>query len=388
MQALAGRPTTMLPTAELAQRFIPFESLRYSTEAFIDYRIPGCSPKYNYALVGPGVSQNPKQPVSLRTPHGFQVGGVSMPHGTTNPPHMHFTCEVFICVRGDWEIHWGFNPDKQVATLHRGDIISVPTWVYRGFRNIGVDDGFLFTALGRDETGGILWGPQTLEAAAAQGVFLTERYRIVDTRAGDALQADERPLQPMTPQEMAQLKHWSQQDMSRRIVRGHDLRWSTHGALDSALPEGGAQFAPVIGLGMSQDRALDPPIANAHGVSLEWLRLPSGTELGRHRLNEAQVLIVFEGEVVVTIEGNEGPLSQTLRGRDQGWDTVSVPAHHWRQLRAVGTQPLCALVMTQGDHHKAIAWCPSVLERAHAHGWSVDANGCVAPKTFVERAQR
>lgn len=62
----------MFDTQALRDRLIPFSSLQYSTEAFIDYRIPECSPKFNYALIGPGVSQNPNQPVSLREKHGFQ----------------------------------------------------------------------------------------------------------------------------------------------------------------------------------------------------------------------------------------------------------------------------------------------------------------------------
>ena len=69
----------MMTEAQIRERFIPFDGLRYSTEAFLDYRIPGCAPKKNYALIGPGVSQNPNQPVSLREKHGFQVGGVAMP---------------------------------------------------------------------------------------------------------------------------------------------------------------------------------------------------------------------------------------------------------------------------------------------------------------------
>ncbi len=31
----------MLTEAQIRDRFIPFSGLRYSTEAFIDYRIPG-----------------------------------------------------------------------------------------------------------------------------------------------------------------------------------------------------------------------------------------------------------------------------------------------------------------------------------------------------------
>jgi len=130
----------MLTEEQIRQRFIPFSSLRYSTEAFIDYRIPECAPKKNYALIGPGVSQNPNQPVSLREKHGFQVGGVSMPHGKTNPPHMHFSAEVFICVKGPWQVHWGFNPERLEAEVGEGDIATIPTWIYRGFTSRGPDD--------------------------------------------------------------------------------------------------------------------------------------------------------------------------------------------------------------------------------------------------------
>ena len=101
----------MLTEEQIRQRFIPFSSLRYSTEAFIDYRIPECAPKKNYALIGPGVSQNPNQPVSLREKHGFNVGGV-LPcrHGKTNPPHMHFTAEVFMCTKGAVGFTLGLQP--------------------------------------------------------------------------------------------------------------------------------------------------------------------------------------------------------------------------------------------------------------------------------------
>ena len=142
MSSGASTLTQALTEGQINARFIPFSSLQYSTEAFIDYCIPECAPKYNYALIGAGVSQSPKQPVSLREKHGFQLGGISMPHGKRNPPHMHFTAEVFICTRGQWEVHWGFNPGYQTAEIGEGDILTVPTWIYRGFKNVGVDDGF------------------------------------------------------------------------------------------------------------------------------------------------------------------------------------------------------------------------------------------------------
>lgn len=372
----------------LNERHIPFSSLRYSTEAFIDYAIPECSPKYNYALVGPGVSQNAKQPVSLREPHGFQVGGVSIPHGRVNPPHLHFSCEVFICAKGDWRIQWGFNPDARHVDIGELDVVSVPTWIYRGFTNIGVDDGFLFTALGRDHTGGILWGPATLAAAAANGVHLTEEYRIVDTRRGDALKSGEVPLTPMSAQEIAGLREWSEEAMSRRVVRARDLQFGAHSLIDSVLPGGGAQLAPVVGLGISEDRHAVPPVAKAHGVSLEWLRLPPGARVSRHRLHEKQVMTTYRGRIDLLIEAQDGQATYPLAGSPDGWDTFAMPGELWRSIHNTGSEEAWVMVMTAGDHRKRIEWDPQVLAAARECGWALDADGCVAERRFVERAQR
>lgn len=378
----------MITPDALQARFIPFSSLESSTEAFIDYCLPECKPKYNYALIGPGVSQNPKQPINLREHHGFQVGGVSLPHGRVNPPHMHFTCEVFICTRGNWALQWGFNPDPARADIGEGDIASVPTWVYRGFTNTGVDDGFLFTVLGGDNTGGILWGPATLAAAARQGVFLTEDYRIIDTGRGDVMPADGKPLQPMTADEIAALRVWPPAEMAQRIVRFADLRWSTHGLLDSQLPGCGAQLAAVIGLGLAQDRNLQAPVANAHGVSVEWLKIPATGGVSRHRLREKQVVIAKAGAVEVVVETTEGPVSHTLHGGARGWDTFSLPDGCWRTLRNTGATDALLLVMTAGDARKAIEWDTRVVQAAVAQDWALDANGFVAAKRLVDRAQR
>jgi len=379
---------TSFDAQALAQRFIPFESLRYSTEAFIDYRIPECSPKYNYALIGPGVSQNPNQPISLRERHGFQVGGVSMPHGKMNPPHMHFTCEVFICVRGEWEILWGFNPDHRSARIGPGDIISVPTWIYRGFRNIGVDDGFMFTALGGDDTGGILWGPTTLAAAAANGLHLTDNYQIIDEHKGQRIEAPLKPLEPMTPQEIAGLRDWSESEMLARVVRGSGLQWSTHGFLGSALLGRGGRLAPVIGLGISEDRDAEPPIANSHGVSIEWLSIPPGGRVGKHRLAEKQVVIAVQGNLGIELDSGIAQSLHCLKGREAAWDTYALPGEVWRSFVNQGPDEVRALLLTSGDHRKHIDWSPEVSDRAASAGWSHDANRHVAPRRFTDRSQR
>ena len=387
-----------MPTpSQLKERFIPFSTLKYSTEAFIDYCIPECSPKKNYALIGSGVSQNPNQPVSLREKHGFQVGGVAMTPGKTNPPHMHFTAEVFMCTKGQWDLQWGFNPEPLKVRLGPGDIASVPTWIYRGFQNVGENEGFMFTALGQDDTGGILWGPQTLAAARAQGVHLTEDYRIIDENSGQIWDSSSmKHLEPMTNAEISQLKHWPIEEMKQRVVRHSDLDWQSDALLDAVCNTNGAQIAPVIGLGMSESRFHSAPIHNSHGFSIEWLRIPVGGHVAAHALLEKQVLSVYQGSLAIHVSSemqttalmiSADPLC-VAHGTSDAWDSFAMPGEVWRYLRNVGDIPVTVLVMTPGDAGKRIHWAPDVVDAAARAGYSIDANGYVAMKRFTDRSQR
>lgn len=372
---------------ELALRRIAFTSLKSSTEAFIDYCLPECRPKFNYALIGSGVSQNPNQPVNIREPHGFQLGGVSIPNGKINPAHMHFTCEVFMCFKGDWQIQWGFDPSYESTEISELDIVSIPTWIYRGFKNIGVDDGFLFTALGGDKTGGVLWGPTTVAAAQKNGVYLTKSHQMIDTTRGEAKPSDDLLFQPMTPIEITQLKKWSVDEMSSRIVKFAELTWSNFGLLDSVLPGCGSQIASVVGLGMTEDRNIQPKITNSHGVSIEWLRIPVGGKVSKHFLNEKQVIIAKQSELEIEIEATDGNYVTVLKGNEEGWDTFSIPAQCWRILRNIGKKEAMVAVLISGDHRKRITWAEEVIQQALDLGITRDANNYVAEMKFVERAQ-
>jgi quercetin dioxygenase-like cupin family protein len=385
----------IMTAQELQARFIPASGLRYSTDAFIDYRIPGCGPKKNYALIGPGVSQNPNQPVSLREKHGFQVGGVAMGPGVINPPHMHFTAEVFICTRGSFHLHWGFNPDRLEYPLAEGDIASIPTWIYRGFQSQGTTEGgegFMLTALGQDDTGGILWGAATLEAARQQGVHLTEDYKIIDEQLGGKWDASMKRLQPMTPQEVSQLRTWSAEQMRQRVVKFTDLDWSARALLDSALPGCGALMAPVIGHGMSAERNHLAPIMNAHGFSIEWLKIPAGGSVSQHQLASKQVLAVYQGAVEISVHPDQATPTSIVKimanGNIEGNDSYAMPASVWRSYRNAGGQDAVILVMTPGDERKRITWAAEVTAAAGQAGWGVDANGYNGLKRYIDRSQR
>lgn len=115
--------------------------------AFIDCKLPGSEQKENYSIIGAGVTESPDQVVNLREPHGFSLGVAAMPPGVTNNLHIHYTAEVFMIFSGEWLFRWGADGKDGEIIGRAGDVVSIPTWIFRGFTNIGSDDGWIFTCL-------------------------------------------------------------------------------------------------------------------------------------------------------------------------------------------------------------------------------------------------
>ena len=67
---------------------------------------------------------------------------------------------------------------------------------------------------------------------------------------------------------------------------------------------------------------------------------------------------------------------------------MSLPPGEWRSLKNSGPDEALALLLTAGDQRKAIEWDEAVVQAAMAQGLAIDANGHVALKCFVDRAQR
>ena len=343
--------------------------------AFIDCRMPGSERKLNYSLIGPGVTQSHDQVVNLSEPHGFSLGVAAMPPGTVNNLHVHFTAEVFMVQRGTWTFRWGDGGRDGTIEGGPGDVVSVPTWIFRGFSNTGGEDGWIFTALGGDDTGGIIWHPSILENAARYGMFLTQDNMLVDTTAGQPAPAPEQRMAPLSADQVAALPRYTPADMARRVVKAADRRWSSEALLCNALPGMASELAPVIGHGMTEDRAQAAPIGNAHGFSVEWLRIAPGQQVGRHHLGEKQVAIVFTGALDVVLNGPEDAVAIHVATGE----CYSTPPGIWRTLAAAGAEPVEVALVTAGDGRKRITWAPEIVQAAMAAGRGLDHNGYVAP---------
>ena len=356
---------------DVGRRIIEPHQFVADTEAFIDVRLPGSVGKASYSFIGPGVSQNADQVVNLAEPHGFNVGAAGMPHGTVNNPHMHYTAEVFVCTRGRWEMRLGQH-GEQTVEIGPNTIFSVPTWIFRGFKNIGDDNGWLFTVLGSDNTGGILWAPQILEAAASTGLYLSPVGAVLDATAGDLTNDT---VAPIDETRLGELDHYTDAEIAERIVAPDRLNWSKVALLSSVLPGHGSAIAPVIGFGLTEDRRQRPPIWTPHGFTLEWLRLDPGASTGLHRIDQNQALFLVEGEWQVTYNRLDNQISRTAAE-----DTVvSIPGNCWRDLTNTGSAVATCLVVCAGDNRARADWDPWIGNAAAETGWGRDANGYIAP---------
>lgn len=361
--------TTTMP---LDERVIRATDLVACPDVFIDARNPGSSGKLNYALIGPGVSEESTQYVHISEAHGFNLGAAAMPSGTVNSLHLHFTPEVFVNLRGDWLFRWGNDGTDGELLLHEGDVVSMPTWLFRGFSNVGGDDGMLLAVLGGDDTGGVIWAPSVLRAANANGLGLSSDNRVVDLRQVDS---GTDLVEPLNDRHLATLRSCTISEMLQRTLRTHERTWLTEPWLCSSLPGGGVHACPVIGRGTIEHRYVAPLAVEAHGFSVAWVAGRPGTGVLQHRVSHQQAVVVRSGHWSIQIDVGDEQLSTTLGP----WDTLSIPSGAARSFVAVDDEPGELLLITEGDGRIGCDWADDVTLRAGLADRALDPNGCVVP---------
>ena len=368
----------ILTPAELQRRHIRRAQYVSCNDAFIDVRLPGSSPKENYSIVGPGVTQNASQVINLREPHGFNIGAAGLLPGVTNNLHLHFTAEVFIACEGRFTLRWGVRGEEGEAVLDEGDVICMPPWMFRGFSSTGTRKGFLMTVLGGDDTGGILWSPEVMRRARETGLWLGRDNQIIEVLPGAAPPPDS-VLLPLLPEaEVAQLRRWSVAELMARALKPaqRDFRAAT---LDTALPGHGWQLAPFVGWGLTQHRDHRPAVTEPQGFSIEWLHVPPGQASAAFTLDEPAVLIHVSGPLAVDFNTSDAPLRAELGA----WDTLSLPAGCTRRFVNTGMASAEALLVVRGDAPKAPRFAPAVVAQALAHDCTLDAGGHLARHSLL-----
>lgn len=291
---------------KLAERLVRYADLVPCYNAFIDCRTPGSEAKENFTIIGPGVSENPHQHVHIAEPHGFNIGGARQPPGCVNSQHSHDTAEVFVAHSGHWRFDLGEHGDDAQVELHPGDVISIPTRMFRGFTALSLAEdgtpGFLWAVLGQDDPGRVTWAPKVFEMAKDFGLVLLENGSLVDTAAGEIVPDGARPMSPTSRDEAAALQ--SAADAESIVFRDGKTE--------------GSYVTAVIGKA--------GPLDWNHGFALERFDIAPGEEIAWHGEDGVDVLFIHRGSATLPCADGEMTLGEG--------DTISLPVGLSRLLQS------------------------------------------------------
>jgi mannose-6-phosphate isomerase-like protein (cupin superfamily) len=166
-------PMKPFPEAQILRNVARFESLRGSSDAYVDSRVPGCLRK-KFNLIGLGVTENEVHPdlkPNIEMPaFGFNVGMLECENGNGTAPHAHQTEEVFMPLIGNWQVFWLDDGIERSITLHPFDMVMWPTGCFRWFRYVGEGKGRLLTIIGGPDAGKVEYLPDHLEKAQSTGI--------------------------------------------------------------------------------------------------------------------------------------------------------------------------------------------------------------------------
>ena len=226
---------------EIKKRLVRYGELKPCKTAFIDAHTPGSNQKENFTIIGSGVSESADQHVHINIPHGFNIGAAGQPPKCRNSLHSHRTAEVFFVLSGRWRFFWGRWGKAGEVVLEKGDIINIPTGIFRGFENVGVDYGMIMAVLGGDDSGGgVIWAPQVIEEAKEHGLILSNKGKLYDTKKGENLPSGSTPMPTLSEKE---LKMFDEPETSiiikNHVARYLDLRSLSYNSTAQVIGENG-----------------------------------------------------------------------------------------------------------------------------------------------------
>lgn len=276
---------------EMEARIVRYGDLRPCKTAFIDAHTPGSDQKENFTIIGGGVSESADQHVHITETPGFNIGAAGQPPKCRNSLHSHRTAEVFFVLKGRWRFFWGRWGNAGEVVLEEGDIINIPTGIFRGFENIGTDYGMIMAILGGDDAGGgVIWAPQVIEDAKSHGLVLGANGKLYDMKKGQALPDGIKPMPLLTDEELKSFPELPPAAVVRDFV---------------------ARYWDLMALAMHEPAKVIGPEALLHdrpGFEVELLTRGSIAETP-YAVDRHEVLMVMRGHWRMTWDGGEKVLA-------------------------------------------------------------------------------
>lgn len=156
-----------------------------------------------------------------------------------------------------------------------------------------------------------------------------------------------------------------------RVARFKDLKPFELAFVDSLLPDGRKKNLKVIGKGVVENPAMQPPIADDHGFTVSYIQVPPNGGAGLHSHKTFEVFVPINGTLNVFIgDEKEEIVLQPL-------DVISVPEGTMRGFRNANDFELTILAMVGGHTGGgSVTWHDDVLDRAaNETGLTIDEKG-------------
>ena len=291
----------------MTERIARFNELTPSTLPFVEGRIEGHKERKNYSIVGPGVAEDSQQSVKISEPHGYNLGAVSANPKNGSGLHSHTTAEVFLIYSGNWRFYWGADGRNEII-LSKGDIISMPTNMFRGFENAGNEEGLIFVVLGNDDPGIITWVPNVLIKAKETGLALLDDNSLVDLKESK-IPPNRKLLEPITNEMLQKFDNYQIHEIEKFICRFKD---QTNHEIDL---KNGIKLIQIIGSNFS-DNKYDHLINHNTGFNLSILKAKKGL-IENLIFDKPTILFSQKGTWKVKIEKDEFNINSK--------DTFSLP---------------------------------------------------------------
>ena len=199
------------------ERIAKFNELIPSTLPFVEGRLKGHKERKNYSIVGPGVAEDSEQSVKISKAHGYNLGAVSAKPKNGSGLHSHTTAEVFLIYSGKWRFYWGADGKNEII-LGKGDIISMPTNMFRGFENAGDEEGLIFVVLDNDDPGIITWVPKVLINAKETGLALLNDNSLIDLKKKE-IPNGKKLLEPISNEQLDTFDNYSLDEIEKFICK-------------------------------------------------------------------------------------------------------------------------------------------------------------------------
>ncbi len=178
---IAGKPVPRISRAAMERDCVARAHDANALDvAFLDQRIPRYEREI-INMVGMGVTENAAlKPNVGQGAHGFSVTYVRAKSGRGAALHRHATEEVFIPVKGRWQVFWLEDDEERTIDLDEGDVVNVPIGIYRGFRSLtDRPDALLMAIIGGPDAGKVDWHPSVLEEARRTGLSVDDEGNLV-----------------------------------------------------------------------------------------------------------------------------------------------------------------------------------------------------------------